>query len=213
MFTTAESRTRIPFRRNRLLQGLGLLYLVAWVLLSLGPRTRFGWLLESLPLFLMVPLLAWVHRRGPLSDLSWLCLGGVALLHMVGAHYTYAQVPLGRWLQEGLGLARNPYDRGVHFCFGLGIAYPLREILLQAIPARGFWTYWLPFNGILAASGAYEVVEWAIAIHVPAPAAEAYVAGQWDVWDAQKDMLMATLGAGLCMTFLAWRHRRADRMA
>ncbi|HJV23205.1 MAG TPA: DUF2238 domain-containing protein [Holophagaceae bacterium] len=213
MFTTAEDLERVPFRRNRFLQGFALGYLCIWILLSLGPRTRYGWLLESLPLFLMVPVLAWVHRKGPLSDLSWCCFGGAALLHMVGAHYTYAQVPFGNWLQNLLGLQRNPYDRFVHFAYGLAIAYPMREILLQAIPARGFWSYWLPFNGILASSAAYEIVEWAIAVRVPAPVAEAYVAVQWDVWDAQKDMLMATLGAALSLGFLAWRHRRADRMA
>lgn len=212
MFTTAEDPVRIPFGRNRWLQVSAGVYLVLWAALSLGPRTRFGWLLESLPLLLMIPLLAWVHRKGPLSDLSWLCFGGVALLHMEGAHHTYAQVPFGAWLQQVWGLQRNPYDRLVHFAFGFAIAYPMREILLKAIPARGFWTYWLPFNGILAASGAYEIVEWAVAVRVPAPVADAYVAVQWDVWDAQKDMLMATLGAALSLGFLAWRHRRADRM-
>jgi putative membrane protein len=212
MFTTAESQARIPFSRNRLLQVLGLVYLAIWVLLSLGPRTRFGWLLESLPLFLMVPLLVWVHRKGPLSDLSWICFGGVAVLHMVGAHHTYAEVPFGHWLQGLFGLQRNPYDRLVHFTFGFAIAYPMREILLQAIPTRGFWTYWLPFNGILAAGAAYEIVEWAVAVRVPPPVAQSYVAVQWDVWDAQKDMLMAALGAALSLGFLAWHHRRADRM-
>ena len=207
MFTTAEDPARVPFRRNRFLQVTALLYFTVWALLSLHPRTRFGWALESAPLVLMVPVLLWVHRRGPLSDLSYLLIATEALLHMVGSHYTYAQVPLGAWIQRGLGLERNPYDRLVHFAFGLTVAYPMREILLQAIPARGFWSYWLPFNGILAAGAVYEIVEWAVAIHVPQPVADAYVAVQWDVWDAQKDMLCAALGAALCLGTLAWRHR------
>jgi uncharacterized membrane protein YjdF len=48
-------------------------------------------------------------------------------LHAAGAHYTYSEMPLGNWLRDALFLARNHYDRVVHFAFGLLIAFPLRE--------------------------------------------------------------------------------------
>ncbi len=54
-------------------------------------------------------------------------------LHVVGAHYTYSEVPLGFWLRDVFDLTRNHYDRQIHFGFGVLILYPMREVVLRAI--------------------------------------------------------------------------------
>ena len=50
---------------------------------------------------------------------------------MVGAKYTYAEVPWFSWLRDEFGLARNYYDRVGHFAQGFVPAMVAREILLR----------------------------------------------------------------------------------
>lgn len=62
------------------------------------------------------------------------------------------------------------------------------------------WVCWvLPVEITLSFSGAYELIEWAVAdVFFPAQGA-AYLGSQGDVWDAQKDMGLAFSGAVLAM--------------
>jgi putative membrane protein len=80
---------------------------VIWLVLAIDPSYRQDWLLENLLVLIAVPLLA---RYGPslrLSDASYVCLFVFFTLHLIGAHYTYAEVPYARWLGTDLGLERN----------------------------------------------------------------------------------------------------------
>lgn len=103
------------------------------------------------------------------------------------------------------------YDRLVHFCFGLLLAYPVREVFVRITRARGVWSFYLPIELTLAFSAIYELIEWAAAARVPAEAGLAFLGAQGDVWDAQKDMALAGFGSILAMliTFLVHRRRGA----
>src|SRR5689334_21441045 len=118
-FTTATSSATQPFGRDRLQQVLLAVYAAVWVWAAVNPVSRSDWFLENLLVFAGVAFLGWLYRTRPLSDLSSIFLTVFFVLHTVGSHYTYSQVPLGDWVKQALGLERNHYDRLVHFTFGL----------------------------------------------------------------------------------------------
>jgi putative membrane protein len=203
MFTTSTMRVRANFLENRLLQILLAVYVIAWILLAVGPFDRFDWMLENVLTVLFVTLLLSTYRIFPLSDLSYVLIFVFMVLHAIGAHYTYAEVPLGYWLKDALHLSRNHFDRIVHFSFGLLLAYPIREVFLRVASARGFWAYYLPLDVTLAFSAVYEIIEMAAAQATNPELGAAYLGTQGDIWDAQKDMGSAAIGAVLSMVITA----------
>lgn len=203
MLSTSTSHIRHGFTKNRLLQGLAAWYALVWVVTAVGPVDRHDWVLENLLVVAMLAVLVGTYRAFPLSDLSYLIITLFMTLHAVGAHYTYSEVPLGFWMRDTFGFARNPFDRVVHFSFGLLMAYPIREVFLRVANARGFWAYYLPLDVTLAFSALYEIMEMVIATLVAPGTGDAWLGTQGDVWDAQKDMGLAALGALICMVITA----------
>ena len=199
MFTTSTMRIRPNFAENRLLQMLLLLYAIVWVVAAINPKYPTDWVLENILVVLFVPALVFTYKRFPLSDLSYVLMTLFMMLHALGAHYTYAETPVGYWMQEWFGFDRNHYDRVVHFSFGLLMAYPIREIFLRVARSRGFFAYYLPFDVVLAFSGGYEIIEMIVAVIVSPEAGDAYLGTQGDIWDAQKDMALAAGGAVISM--------------
>jgi putative membrane protein len=155
-----------------------------------------------------VPFILWNHRRRPLSDVAYVQVAVFLSLHTIGSHYTYSEVPLGDWLRDALGLARNHYDRLVHFAFGLLLLRPLRELVLEPAPALGRAAVaWLSVAQILACSAIYELIEWMVATIADPAAGTAYLGTQGDQWDAQRDMLCAAAGALLALAISRVRRR------
>jgi putative membrane protein len=141
-----------------------------------------------------------------LSDTSYGLITLFMILHVIGSHYTYAEVPFGDTLQTWLGASRNMYDRLVHFSFGFLLAYPIHETFLKVARAKGFWSYFLPIDLTLSFSAIYEVIEWISVEAVDPEAGIAFLGSQGDVWDAQKDMGLAGLGALIAMLVVATVH-------
>lgn len=181
--------------------GLLLWYGLLWTWLAIGPVNRRDWLLENLLAFALVLLLTLTYRRFQFSSVSYCLITFFMTLHAVGAHYTYAEVPLGFWLQDLWSLSRNPFDRIVHFGYGALLAYPVREVLMRLAGVRGLWSYSLSVNLILAQSGLFEIIESIVAALVSPELGNAYLGTQGDEWDAQKDMAAAFGGAVLAMGF------------
>ncbi len=195
-------------RDNRFLQLL-LVWLVGlWIVTAIEPFNRRDWLLENLLVFVYGALLIATYRRFPFSNLSYGLFGVFLSLHLVGAHYTYAETPLGFWLQEALDLQRNHYDRIVHFLFGLLLAWPFRELLMRAAGVRRCWSYLLVVVTVLGFSGFYEALEGVVAVIVSPELGAAYLGTQGDEWDAQKDTALAFSGAVIAMTVCWWADRR-----
>lgn len=186
------------------------LFAAVWVWAAIDPRYPHDWLLENILVFVFVPLILVTGRYFRLSSLSYTLITVFLSLHVIGSHYTYAEVPAGYDLQRWFGAERNMYDRTVHFAFGLLIAYPLREIFLRVAKTRGVWGYWFPVELTLAFSAVYEIIEWLVAAAVSPAAGLAFLGAQGDVWDAQKDMLLAAAGAALAMLVVALIHWRYD---
>jgi len=180
-----------------------LVFATVWVWAAIHPSYRHDWLLENYLVFIFVPIIVLTGRYFRLSDASYTLITLFMILHVIGSHYTYAEVPFGDWLQNRLGASRNMYDRLVHFAFGFLLAYPIREVFLRVTRVKGFWGYYLPFDVTLASSAAYEIIEWLAAATVDPAAGLAFLGSQGDVWDAQKDMTMAGIGAFLAMVIIA----------
>jgi len=150
-------------------------------------------------------------RRFPLTPLVYTLLAVHAIILMVGGHYTYARVPLGFWMQDLLGLARNDYDRLGHFAQGFIPALLVREILLRTSPLRpGRWLFVLVTAVCLAFSACYEFIEWWTALLGGASATD-FLGTQGDVWDTQADMFSALVGAIAGQLALSGVHDRALR--
>ncbi len=125
------------------------------------------------------------------------------IMHVIGSHYTYAEVPFGWVLGDWMGTERNMYDRLVHFSYGFLLAYPFREIFMRVAKTKGVWSYYFPIDITAAASAIYEIIEWLSALKVSPEEGLAFLGSQGDIWDAQKDMLVATLGAIIAMLIVA----------
>jgi putative membrane protein len=182
-------------KKNYLLRGLVLWLILLWIITAIDPLYPRDWLLENLLVFFYGGLLVATYRRFRFSNLSYALFTVFLSLHLIGAHYTYAETPFGFWLQDWLGLSRNHYDRIVHFSFGLLIVYPFREFLLRKSGVNRRWSYYLAACCILAFSGFYEILE-AIAARIVSPElGTAFLGTQGDQWDAQKDSMLAFIGA------------------
>ena len=168
---------------------------LALVISGIGPVDRMTWWLEVMPVLLAAPILIFTARRFPLTPLCYRLIFIHALILILGGHYTYSKVPIGLWAQEAFDLSRNHYDRLGHLAQGFIPAIIAREVLLRCTPLRrGGWLFYLVTSVCLAISAAFELCEWAAAASF-GQEADAYLATQGDVWDTQKDMLMALIGA------------------
>jgi putative membrane protein len=168
---------------------------IALIVSGINPAERTTWWLEVFPIFIAVPILLVTARRFPLTPLLYRLIFIHALILMLGGHYTYAKVPVGFWMEEWFGFARNHYDRIGHFAQGFVPALVAREILLRRSPlTRGKWLFVIVTALCLAISACYEFVEWAAAL-LGGSSADAFLGTQGDVWDTQWDMLMALIGA------------------
>jgi putative membrane protein len=184
-------------------------FAAVWIWAAIQPKYPDDWLLENVLVILAVPFFVLTGYYFKLSNLSYTLITVFMVLHLIGSHYTYAEVPFGHTLQHWLGAGRNMFDRMVHFSFGFLLAYPVREIFLRLAHVKGFWGYYLPLDVTLSLSAVYELIEWGTAEVVSPGAGLAFLGSQGDVWDAQKDMLAAgigALGSMLVIAALNWRY-------
>ncbi len=172
------------------------------------PADRLTWWLEAFPVVVAVPLLIATRGGFPLTRLLYWLIALHATILLVGAHYTYAQVPLGFWMQETLGFARNHYDRIGHLAQGFIPAMVAREVLLRRhVVSTAGWRFFLICCFVLALAASYELLEWWTAV-IAEEGAIAFLGTQGDVWDTQWDMLLALIGALVAQLTLARVHDR-----
>jgi putative membrane protein len=179
------------------------LFAAVFVALGIAPSYRQDWLLENVLVFVSVPILIATYRRLRFSNAAYTLMFAFFTLHEIGAHYTYSLVPYDAWadsitgttVSATFGLARNHYDRLIHFAYGLLLYLPVVELLRGVAPPRGAWRLLLPVLFILSNSAIYELIEWAAAVVFGGDLGTAYLGTQGDEWDSQKDTACAGLGA------------------
>lgn len=179
---------------------LFLFYIVIWVFLAIDPSYRDDWWLENILVFIAIPIIFWSDKRVHFSPMSLWMLFIFFILHSIGSHYTYSEMPWFSPVTELFSFERNHYDRLVHFLFGFLLFSPLYELF------SSFWTskrtaLIVTFLFLIASSGVYEVIEW-IATEMTNPElGTAFLGTQGDEWDAQKDMALGHLGTILAFLF------------
>jgi putative membrane protein len=209
----ARARTFSAVTTSSRAELLGLLAVGAAVFVwsGLAPFDRTTWVLEIFPIVIAVPVLWATRNRFPLTPLVYRLILVHAVILMVGGRYTYARVPLGFWVQDLFGFARNHYDRLGHFAQGFVPALVAREILLRTSPLKaGKWLFVIVTAICLAISACYEFIEWWSAL-MGGEAATDFLGTQGDAWDTQWDMFIAFIGAMVAQITLSRVHDRALR--
>ena len=189
------------------------------VLVQLKPPFPQTAPLHHLPTFVLLLAAPFLLGRWPLSNRALGCLVVVFALHTVGGRYTYTNVPYdavaraltGHTVSETFGLARNHYDRLVHFAYGLLAVLPVSEALHRHVGLRPRTALYIAVESVLAVSLLYEVSEWLLTLTMKGAVADAYNGQQGDMWDAQKDMALAAAGAVLAALALRLRRRGHER--
>jgi len=182
---------------------------------GINPHDYITWFLEVLPAILGLAVLLLTYRKFRFTDLTYLFI----LLHcyvlFIGGHYMYAHVPLFDWLKELFGMSRNNYDKLGHFAQGFVPAMIARELFIRReVVRRGAWLPFLTVCVCLSISLAYELIEWLVAV-LAGGSAEALIATQGYIWDAQSDMLWALIGSVCMVLFMSKiqnRHIEAQRI-
>lgn len=184
----------------------------ALVYSGIQPFDRTTWVMEVLPVMIVLPVLVSTYKKFPLTDMLYGLIFIHVLVLILGGHYTYARVPLGFQIADWLDLQRNPYDKIGHFLQGLVPALAAREIFIrgQYVQHRTM-CHFLVVCVALAVSALYELLEWLAAIMMGQGANE-FLGTQGDVWDTQSDIFCALLGALVVITLLAkWHDRQLNR--
>ena len=177
---------------------------VAVIIASIRPLEFEAYLLHQAGTVFMLALLLFTQKKIGMSFYSFVLYLIFLLIHIIGAHYLYSYVPYNEWLiqlfnfdlNQSMGWSRNMYDRLVHLACGV-LLYPvlLRLFHVWLPGAKPFMLFLLVVQFIMATSLIYEWLEWLIAIGLSPEEAENYNGQQGDMWDAHKDMLLATVGA------------------
>ena len=198
-----------PFPRLGPFHGFWLAVMaLACALASIHPLDFPSYLMHQASTLVGVGAMVWLARDGKISPAGFALGSLFMLVHILGAHYLYSNVPYNDWskallnwdLNAHFGWKRNMYDRLVHFCYGLLLYKLFLDVFSSWFPQvnRGRVAL-LVLQWILASSTIYELIEWWIAIGMSPEKAEQYNGQQGDVWDAHKDMALAFLGG-----LIAW---------
>ncbi|WP_336944032.1 DUF2238 domain-containing protein [Acinetobacter modestus] len=193
---------------------LAAIILILLLLLSgLQPYDRATWLMEVVPVLVVLPILFATYSRFPLTNLLYSLIFLHAMVLIVGGAYTYARVPLGFEIAQWFGLDRNLYDKIGHFMQGFVPAIAAREILIRhQILAKGKMLSFIVICIVLAISATYELIEWAAALALGQGAQE-FLGTQGYEWDTQSDMFFALIGAIAALLFLSkWHNQQLNKL-
>ena len=198
---------------------LSIIFAIECLVISISPYNRADWALENVLVVFSAIFIFFTYKKCPLSRLSYSLIFIFMSLHEIGSYYTYSNVPYDEFLisyfnfslNEYMGWERNNFDRLIHFAYGFLLAYPVRDLYCQIAGVKGFWSYFTPLNLIMATSMLYELVEWGAAGTFGGDLGMAYLGTQGDIWDAHKDMALASLGGFLAMALTLFIHSRIQK--
>lgn len=194
----------------------------AWTIYCLlsSPYAYYAPLQNGPTLVLLGGAAVWARRR-PIPTSALACVCGFLMLHALGGKYIYSYVPYDRWGQalglpspnQLLHLNRNSYDRLVHFSFGLLLVHPISTALERAGNVGRRLSLYIAVEFVLAGSCLYEIFEWLLTVFLAGADADAYNGQQGDMWDSQKDMACAAVGAISAAAGLTLRRALISRSA
>ena len=175
-------------------------YIIVWIIMAIDPKYPDDWLLENVLVFLIFPYIIWMDQKHHYSLSAIVLLLIFASLHSLGSHYTYAEMEHFDLISQFFGFERNHFDRLVHFLFGLllfKILFEMSTTHITNVKTALLFT----FTMVVAISTLYEMLEWLAVIILQPELGMAFLGTQGDIWDAQKDTLMAVGGALINIIF------------
>lgn len=195
-----------------------ILFLFIWTALAIDPLYRDDWLLENVLTVIALSCLIFTYKRMPLSKASCVVVFLFLCLHTLGSHYTYAEVPYEAWvlaftggsLDSLMGWERNQFDRLVHLSYGLLLVYPIQELVTKITKVKNDMAYFVAVLIVMSTSMLYEIIEWAAAELFGGDLGVSYLGVQGDIWDAQKDMFLASIGALVTALYFCLRPRLGE---
>lgn len=195
---------------KKLLSAVLLLTFFVFIWSAVQPHDYLTWLLEVVPAIIGFSLIFYFRKSFSISNFLLILICMHSMVLFIGGHYTYAEVPIGNWVKDFFHLSRNHYDRLGHFFQGFEPAFLAREIFIRrhVVKNKG-WSYFLAISVCLAFSAFYELIEFATAV-VLGSTSNAFLGTQGDIWDTQKDMLMALIGAISSILFFKWHDQSID---
>ena len=183
------------------------------IISGIHPFDRGTWLMEVVPVLVVLPILFATYSKFPLTNLLYSLIFLHAIVLIIGGAYTYARVPLGFEIAQWFSLDRNPYDKIGHFMQGFVPAIAAREILLRKqILIKGKMLTFIVICIVLAISASYELIEWTAAL-VMGQGAEEFLGTQGYEWDTQSDMFFALIGVITALLLLSkWHDRQIAKL-
>ncbi|OIT26018.1 DUF2238 domain-containing protein [Glaesserella parasuis] len=175
---------------------LAIVITVVSVWSGFNPTDRAVWYAEVMPIFVVFALLLLTYQRFQFSGLAYVLMSLWMIMHLIGAKYTFANVPFD-WANQYLtflGEDRNHFDRVDHYIIGF-YSFPMAEWLLRKRKCGLGVAFFFSLFFIMSVAATYEIIEWQYAVIEGGNAGIEFLGSQGDIWDAQKDMLADTLGA------------------
>ncbi|PKV63607.1 DUF2238 domain-containing protein [Pontibacter ramchanderi] len=211
---TFRSENKLPFLRKPLHIAYTVILVGFLTYTGLSTPDLLNWLLENSLTLSVLIILAAFYNIFRFTDTSYTLIFLFMMLHVYGSYYQYADNPFGEWMKEPFNFQRNHYDRIVHFGFGLLLTYPMYEIARRGFGLNVFLSSVLTLSLVLSLSAVYEIVEWVVAdlVYDGDEQGMAYLGMQGDIWDAQKDMVLAFLGSVIAVgVAIVLRNRKATQ--
>lgn len=199
-----SNEERNGFFSNRLFQILAAIFILSWFYFFATTRDLTNWWIENILVLLFIPWFYFLNRKFLFSNTSLIFLFFFLWIHIYGAQMSYTYNTAGEWFRTTFDLWRNPYDRFVHFNFGLLMVFPTWDYLVYRWQAPVKWSYFIATLLLFAMATFFELIEWFVAAISDSATGETYVATQGDVWDAHKDIGLAWIAATLVMTLLCF---------
>jgi putative membrane protein len=138
-------------------------------------------------------------RKYGMDDSDFFLIALFFAVHCLATRWLYSNVPYEDWLQSSIGLSphweRNHFDRLVHFLYGFCLTPALTAHAARRYGLNPTRSFQFAIAAIMLTSLWYEWFEWLVAITLGAETAETYNGQQGDIWDAHKDILLATVGS------------------
>ena len=175
-------------------------YMFVWILLTiilgLNPYNRVAWFLDFIIIFGFAMFFILIRKKFEFSNVSLILITILIFLNLYGYNWGFGNVPLFLGL-DTFGVERNPYDKFMHFLFGVLAFYPLTEILSKKIKVNKNAMLFICFSVIMGLGAIYEIIEYILAQLLSPEINKVYLATLGDEWDTQKDMFVMGIGAVL----------------
>jgi putative membrane protein len=194
---------KLKYTKNNKFIILSITLIAAWFYFFYSSIDIKDWWMENILVFIFCVMLFLGQRKFIFSNTSIVFIFLFLLLHLYGARMAYTHNELGQFFKTSFHLARNPYDRIVHFSFGFLMMYPLCDYLNYSYKLSKKQLFLISNMIILSLATIFELIEWGVAAFTNSATGETYVATQGDPWDAQKDIILASLGAVLIFFYLS----------